>query len=47
MQYLQQYSPCMVIKVCVATVRMAKQEVLRRREQLSFVWSLQKEELVL
>jgi hypothetical protein len=37
----------MIIKVCVAPVRMAKQEVLRCREQLSFVWSLQKEELVL
>jgi hypothetical protein len=47
MQYLQQYSPRMVIEVCVAAVRLAEQEVLGRREQLSLVCSLQEEELVL
>jgi hypothetical protein len=37
----------MVIEICVTTVGLAEEEILGCREQFSFVWPLQKEELVL
>ena len=37
----------MIIVVSVTAVGLAEQEVLRYTEQLSFVWPLQKEKLVL